>query len=54
MLSVLLGSAGGGLIHSAFSGYSQEPVGMFLGLVCALLGAAIYWHVLRVPQAPSR
>ena len=49
VLSVLLVSAGGGMLHSAFTGYSQEPAETFIALVCILTGAAIYLHVLRYP-----
>ena len=47
-LSVLLVAIGGGLLHAAFSG-RPEPVTTTFGLAFALTGAAIYWHVLRVP-----
>jgi len=49
--AVFLVSAGGGLMHSALLTYRQDPVETFVGLVCLLTGAAIYWHGIRVPRA---
>jgi hypothetical protein len=49
VLAVLMVSAGGSLIHAAFTSY-HEPIEMFLGLVCLLTGTAIYWHALRYPS----